>query len=57
MGKKNLTVEIPKPKYEIEKIIIKPLNNLTIPNYKKEKLVIKPKKSPQVDSNFTPLKI
>ena len=57
MGKKNLTVEIPKPKYDIEKIIIKPLNNLTIPNYKKEKLVIKPKKSPQVDSNFTPLKI
>jgi len=57
MGKKNLTVEIPKPKYEIEKIIIKPLNDLTIPKYKKGKPVIKPKKSPQVDSNFTYLKI
>jgi hypothetical protein len=57
MRKKNLTVEIPKPKYEIEKIIIKPLNNLKISNYKKEKLVIKPKKSPPVDSSFTLLKI
>jgi hypothetical protein len=57
MGKKNLTIEIPKPKYEIEKIITKPLDKSTIPNNKKDKIVIKPKKCPQVDSDFTYLEI
>ena len=57
MGKKNLTIEIPKPKYKIEKIITKPLDKSTIPNNKKDKIVIKPKRCPQVDSDFTYLEI
>jgi hypothetical protein len=53
MVKKNLTIKIPKPKYEIEKIIVKPYR----PPSEIKKIIVKPQIPPPVDSNFTNLKI